>query len=471
MASIGSTWPCEPNMSNEARQTSARQSIQRQMSRILSRALDSSPEVVWVLDAERKLIYFNRAAATWLGVADEALPGLRCQPDGEHPVRLPEVAACLAAPADLDAGGELVLTLQSPTGVSREVRFLRWGQGAGELFLAMGGAREVRPATTLESVERAHLREQLSAWRRHRSSWGGVVAAGVSRASARLRGQLQIAAEARHPFAIVEPRGCGGELIARRIHERSPRGGESADPLIVVDMPLMDAELLEATLSPGAAHLGGDRARTVTLLLRAVDESPLQIQDLVLEFAHRVPTSVRLIGLFRSGVAAAFAAGEVSDAMSQVMAVTEIKVEPLAARPEDIPLMAAALVEQRRAMGQGLAERISRAAMDLLLLYPWPDNFEELDAAIRHAVLACRSATIVPEDLPLAIRSFRVRLAQPPVPPEGNLDEALRRFELDKIRQSLEVADGNRSEAARRLGISRARLIRRLGESEAQDSV
>jgi len=109
--------------------------------------------------------------------------------------------------------------------------------------------------------------------------------------------------------------------------------------------------------------------------------------------------------------------------------------------------------------------------MDLLLLYPWPDNFEELDAAIRHAVSACRSATIVPEDLPLAIRSFRVRFAQPPVPPEGNLDEALRRFELDKIRQSLEVAAGNRSEAARRLGISRARLIRRLGESAAQDSV
>lgn len=439
------------------------------MSRNLSRALDSSSEVVWLLDAERKLIYFNRATATWLGVSDEDLLGMPCQPAAEQPARFPEAVACLAAPADLETGGQLVLTLQSPTGVSREVRFLRWGEGAGNFILALGGAREVPPGT-LESVERAQLREVLSAWRRKRSSWGGIVSVGVSRGASRLRGQLQIAAEGRHPFAIVGPRGCGGELIARRIHEHSPWGGECIDPLVVIDMPLMDAELLEVTLSPGAAHLGGDHTRKVTLLMRAVDESPLEIQDRVLEFAHRVPGAVRLIGLFRSGIAKAFAAGEVTDAMSQVLAVTEITVEPLTARPEDIPLMATALVEQRRAMGEGMAERISRAAMDLLVLYPWPDNFEELDAAIRHAVSVSRSVAIVPEDLPLTIRSFRVRLAQPPVLAEGNLDETLRQFELDKIRHALEVSGGNRSEAARRLGISRARLIRRLGESDAQDS-
>lgn len=462
-------WPCEPIMSNEARQSSARQPIQRQMSRTLSRALDLSPEVAWVLDAERKLIYFNRATATWLGVTDEFLLGLPCHPSSDPPTLLQGIAARLAAPSDLDSGGELVLKVQSPTGASRDVRFLRWGQGAGELFLALGGARETRPVS-LESIDRARLREQLSAWRRKRSSWCGIAAMGVSRAASRLRGQLQIAAEGRHPISIVGPRGCGGEWIARRIHERSPRDGETTDPLIVVDMPLMDAELLEATLSPAAAHLGGERKQAVTLLLRAVDESPLEIQALVADFAQRFPTSVRLIGLFRSGIAKASVAGEVADAMAQVMAVTEIAVESLAARPQDIPLMATALVEQRHAMGEGLAERISRAAMDLLLLYPWPDNFEELDAAIRHAASACRSVAIVPEDLPLAIRSFRFRLTQSPVLEEGNLDEVLRRFELDKIRQSLEVSGGNRSEAARRLGISRARLIRRLGDSDEQES-
>lgn len=439
------------------------------MSRVLSRALDSSPEVAWVLDADRKLIYHNRATAAWLGVADESLLGLPCHPAGDPPAQLQGIAALLAAPSDLDSGGELVLTLRTPAGGPRAVRFIRWGQGAGELFLALGGAREMRPAS-LESLDRARLREQVSAWRRKRSSWSGIAAMGVSRAASRLRGQLQIAAEGRHPLAIVGPRGCGGEWIARRIHERSQRDGQVTDPLIVVDMPLMDAELLEATLLPAATHVGGDRKQAVTLLLRAVDESPREIQDLVTEFAQRTPASVRLIGLFRSGIAKACLAGEVADAMAQVMSVTEITVESLAARPEDIPLMATALVEQRHAMGQGMAERISRAAMDLLLLYPWPDNFEELDAAIRHAASACRSAAIVPEDLPLAIRSFRIRLSQSPVLEKCDLDEALRRFELDIIRQSLEASGGNRSEAARRLGISRARLIRRLGESDEQES-
>ena len=145
-----------------------------------------------------------------------------------------------------------------------------------------------------------------------------------------------------------------------------------------------------------------------------------------------------------------------------------IRVESLASRTEDIPLIASALVDTRHVSNVGPAERLNRAALDRLTLYPWPTNFEELDAAIRHAMSTCAGPAIGPEHLPLAIRSYR---PHEPVPAkeslDQNLDQAMERFELRMIKSAIEAAGGNRSEAARRLGISRARLLRRLDEPES----
>jgi DNA-binding NtrC family response regulator len=137
----------------------------------------------------------------------------------------------------------------------------------------------------------------------------------------------------------------------------------------------------------------------------------------------------------------------------------------LAARVEDVPLMATAMLDARQAAGEGPAERISRAALDALVVYPWPRNHEELEDAIRHAIRTATGNIIAVDHLPLAIRSY-----QPGAPLQHakhtklSLDDALQRYELRLILETLEAAEGNRAEAARRLGISRARLIRRLDE-------
>jgi DNA-binding NtrC family response regulator len=137
----------------------------------------------------------------------------------------------------------------------------------------------------------------------------------------------------------------------------------------------------------------------------------------------------------------------------------------LAARVEDVPMMATAMLDARHAAGEGPAERISRAALDALVIYPWPGNHEELEDAIRYTIRTATGSIIAVKHLPLAIRSY-----QPGAPLKRakhtklSLDDALQRYELRLIRETLEAADGNRAEAARRLGISRARLIRRLDE-------
>ena len=96
------------------------------------------------------------------------------------------------------------------------------------------------------------------------------------------------------------------------------------------------------------------------------------------------------------------------------------------------------------------------------MIYPWPDNFRELDQAIRQATRSCSGQVIGVEHLPLAIRSYRPNASIPVDQQAIDLDEVVSRFETDLIRKTLDATDGNRAETARRLNISRARLLRKL---------
>ena len=139
-----------------------------------------------------------------------------------------------------------------------------------------------------------------------------------------------------------------------------------------------------------------------------------------------------------------------------------IRLIPLADRVADLPMIATAMLDRRRAGGDGLADRFARAALDAMVIYPWPDNFRELDQAIRHAMRSCPGQVIGLEHLPLAIRSYRPNESVPKQQQTIDLDQVVAQFESDLIRQALESSEGNRAEAARKLNISRARLLRKL---------
>jgi DNA-binding NtrC family response regulator len=154
----------------------------------------------------------------------------------------------------------------------------------------------------------------------------------------------------------------------------------------------------------------------------------------------------------------------------EVLSALTIESVPLASRVEDIPLLATAMLDARHAAGEGTAERLSRAALDALVIYPWPNNFAELDQAIRHAVGRATGPSIGIEHLPLAIRSYRPGENPSLAKSAVSLDNAVERYELRLIDEALEAAGGNRAEAARRLGISRARLLRKIDDGSKQPS-
>ncbi|MGV3482946.1 MAG: helix-turn-helix domain-containing protein [Planctomycetaceae bacterium] len=446
----------------------------------LTRRLDGLDCEVWIVDASNRLVWLNEACGKWLGCDPAQLLGRVAIASATSDDPLDQVAASLAPPLGLDRVGLVCASCEPAKGVAQLVRYLRVGDADSALVIASTGQEiALQQAPDVDEINR--VRARLHQWRKRDATWGGIAAAGSSQAARRLRAQIQLAAGTLQDISIVGPAGCGGELIARRIHAHSApvagaaAQGQTAAPLVVIDGPLMDAELLEASLSPAAAHLGGSSSdsstRSCTLLVRGLDETPLDVQQQIEQFIAEHVGSIRLIGLLGMQIDEAVQAKRLNPALAARLDVLCLRVAALSARVQDIPLMASAIVDARRAGGSGSAERLSRAALDRLVLYPWPSNFDELDAALRSAMTACPGPAIGPEHLPLAIRSYRPgEPIRDKEPLEKDLDRALEQFELRLIRAALQASAGNRSEAARSLGISRARLLRRIGEAEQDDS-
>ncbi len=452
--------------------------------RSLIKSLQATDEVIWVVDSALRIVWLSDACLNWLGGealrSSDQLVGRSCAVSNLSDDPFDQMATTLAPPVALEVAGLQCLQCAPPGVPPRLIRYLRIGSGASAVVVASSGAA-ISTAVSAEANDANVWQTRLLQWRKRDATWGGIAAAGGSKSAKRLRGQIQLAASTSQDFAIVGPKGSGGEAIARRIHALCPLAprtstqgkGSSAPshPIVPIDGPLMDAELLEDSLSPANALLTSDRknvdATRVTVVVRDLDDTPLEVQHRIERFVSEHPESVRLIGLLTSTPEVALANERLIDPFAARFSILSLRIDGLASRVEDIPLIASALVDARHSAGMGVAERVSRAALDRLMLYPWPNNFDELDAAIRHAMSACHGPSIGAEHLPLAVRSYQA--SEPANRRDSlpaDLDQAMERYELQMIQMAIEACGGNRSEAARRLKISRPRLLRRLGEPE-----
>ena len=456
--------------------------------RPFARSLDKSGASVWAISATGNLIYLSSGCSDWFGF-DSALLLDRRSVAGA-PVssdKLDLIAAALAAPADLATRGTASLRITPPSldqhrPEAREVRFIRIGNDSTALTLATAGNFDDRlPEPELHDA--IALRQQLDSWRRSHESTAINLTAGTSSEAVRLRRRIEVAASTRTDVGLFGPAGSGGESILIRIHGLSAPD----ENLINIDGPLMDSDLLDATLMPAVHQLADNSEATATALIRDLDEMPFETQQHLAGLLDSYSGRLRLLATGGSQLLELNAPTDdlISETLSldthnakglckqliDVISSLTIVIRPLARRVEDIPLIATAMLDSRRAAGEGSAERINRAALDALVQYPWPFNHDELDNAIRHAIQNASGNVIACEHLPLAVRSYQPGTSlQRNKTSKISLDNAIQRYELRLINETLEMADGNRAEAARRLGISRARLIRRLDDASNRES-
>jgi DNA-binding NtrC family response regulator len=273
--------------------------------------------------------------------------------------------------------------------------------------------------------------------------------------------------------------GTGKEVVARALHERSPRRDA---PFVAVNCGALPADLLESEMfgHVRGAFTGAVRDRvgrfelagSGTLFLDEIGDLPLPLQVKLLRVLQngtfeRVGESVsrtsraRIVAATNVDLRAAIAHGRFRDDLYYRLRVVPIDIPPLRDRKEDIEPLARTLLA-RVGGRQGRSLRLSPDAMRRLLDHDWPGNARELENALEYAVAVCRGQTILPEDLPeLAVAAIAKPLARPidaPIgaPPDGD---------SGALRAALEAHHWRRDETARALGISRATLWRRMREA------
>ena len=267
--------------------------------------------------------------------------------------------------------------------------------------------------------------------------------------------------------------GTGKELIAHSLHEQSHRRDK---PLMTINCAALPIDDAEADLFGRADEQGHilSRGRLLaaeggTVFLDEVDALPLTVQAKVLRFleagecqlqgSHRLQVAdVRILAATSADLPAEVKAGRFRADLFYRLQVVPIELPPLRQRSDDIALLLKHYLQTFA--GGNAVVRLSRDTLHCLTIYAWPGNVRELENFCQRLALLNAGQLLQPADLPAEMRpEMAAQNHQFVLPPTGI---ELSKVELDLIEQALEMAAGNRSKAARLLGISRDTLLYRM---------
>ncbi len=340
-------------------------------------------------------------------------------------------------------------------------------------------------------AERHDLKRQLSAARTElarRDTSRDIV--GKSPPMVRLADRIETIAESEASVLVLGESGTGKELVARRLHELSPRRDA---PFVAVHCAAFPETLIEAELfgHERGAFTGAVRRRDGrfkiadggTLFLDEVAEIPLPAQAKLLRVLQEgiieplgtstpVRVSVRVVSATHRDLKQRIAAGLFREDLYYRLNVLDIRVPPLRERRGDLPLLTEHFLAHF-AKDPDAPPSLSPRSWAALTNYEFPGNVRELEHAVQHAVVLSRGHEIHLEHLP---RDIVGRDSEVPgvasEDDEGNmqpLQTALRAFEREYLLRALKLADGKKMRAARLLGISRKNLWEKLKSHQIND--
>ncbi len=278
---------------------------------------------------------------------------------------------------------------------------------------------------------------------------------------------------------ILGESGTGKELVARAIHDASPR---ASGPFVPVDCGAIAEGVLESELfgHVRGAFTGAQAARRGlfeeagggTLFLDEIGDVGPGLQARLLRALQEgtirrvganeaIPVDVRVVAATNRDIEAAVRAGRFREDLFYRLNVVTLRIPPLRERREDVPVLAEHFAAKH---GRGDGAAVSSEARELLQAYDWPGNVRELENVIARALALNPSGVVVPADLPDGLRRAPEPAKGLPLPPgfRPALDELSRRY------AALVLAEcgGNKTRAAEQLGIDRKTLYRILGEGE-----
>jgi two-component system, NtrC family, response regulator HydG len=305
---------------------------------------------------------------------------------------------------------------------------------------------------------------------------------GKSQAMKELMELLAMAAPSEATVLVTGESGTGKELIARSLHLNSPRKDH---PLVTVNCAAIAETLLESELfgHEKGAFTGADRRREGrfmqankgTIFLDEIGEMAPTMQAKLLRVLQEkeiqrvggdqvLPVDVRVVAATNRDLQHAVAAGDFREDLFYRLNVMPLHVPALRKRRDDIPPLAHHFLAKYAARNRKTARGFSPLAMDMLIKYDWPGNVRELENIVERAVILMAGEHITEKQLPLNISREAAAVQSTDLVSISYAGDSrsLEEIERDAILKTLRAVDGNKSEAARRLGITRKTLHKKL---------
>lgn len=288
-----------------------------------------------------------------------------------------------------------------------------------------------------------------------------------------------------YPVHVSGDTGTGKERVAYAIHDISSYGNGTFVPVNCGAIPegIVESELfghVKGAFSGAIKERKGrfELADNGTLFLDEVAELPLSTQVKLLRFLQegsfekvggekKVSVDVRIISATNKNLKDEVKKGRFREDLFYRLNVIPIHLPPLRDRKSDIPLLATHFLKEAEQESHTAVPELASSTIDVLLDYHWPGNVRELKNVIQFSVVRSRGSHILPKDLPLEIiqdKDVSLRIEEDPLdapllPVKGKLD-------IESVKAAIKKTGGNKSKAARVLGVGRATLYRFLAQNE-----
>ena len=324
-------------------------------------------------------------------------------------------------------------------------------------------------------IEKHDLRERVESGRRKQSN--GVQWVGESQQMKQIKTLVEKIAPTQSTVLLTGKSGTGKEVIAKAIHAYSPR---CARPFMAINLAGIPEHLVESELfgfEKGA--FTGAHARKIgmfelanegTLFLDEIGDMPLHLQAKLLRVlqdlkiqrlggTQKIPIDVRIIAATNKNLEEQLKYHLFREDLFYRLNVIRIEVPPLCERQEDIPVLAGYFIKRfNKSLGQSI-RGIQPEALKILQQYSFPGNVRELENLVERAMILANTDMLTQKDLNLPY------ISPNSLPRKGTLDD----IERAVIIETLQRWEGNRTRAAKELGIDRKTLLRKLKEYGVED--
>ena len=441
--------------------------------RYLPLVLDVVDQGIFTVDPEGKISSFNKAAEAITGYTADEVAGLQCSAVFRTDLckTVCPLRKSIASRTRIQNRSTVILSKDGrPVPISISTAPLETTEG--EL---LGGVEIFKDRSHIEALER-----KLDGKYRFEDILS------KSPLMHRIFHILPMVAESASTILITGASGTGKELLAKAIHNHGPRKRKA---FVAINCAAIPETLLESELfgyKKGAfTDARKDRAGRIaqaeggTLFLDEVGDLPMTLQVKLLRFLQEktfeplgsgdpVHANVRVITATHRNLEAMVEKGEFRKDLFFRLNVLQIDLPSLKERSEDIPLLARHFIQRfRKATGKAI-EGLSSEAMTALLKHEFPGNIRELENLIERAFILCEESVIGLESLPPAISGLMPGAELP-----TDMDEGLKgldRIEAEAIRTALARHGGNRTRAARDLGVHRTTLIRKIAKYRIEEA-